>query len=183
VRNELKDLQYPLAPEPKLQEKLRNFRPTIAISHQLLTTFCIIDHLLPQRQLTGNIDLARQCSIMLDALILLQTFAGDPKAARDYLTNAQVERTVTETKGLNVVLEDSQRHRCLAGEDVGFLKEDLQSAWAWFEKQASNPKSLCGLFFRLAEMDVPARELDNSGRLKELVIGALPVRQGKVEQL
>jgi ppGpp synthetase/RelA/SpoT-type nucleotidyltranferase len=183
VRNELKDLQNPLAPEPKLQEKLRKFRPTIAISHQLLTTFCIIDHLLPQRQLTENIDLARQCSIMLDALILLQTFAGDPKVARDYLTNAQVEITVTETKGLNVVLEDPQRHRCLAGEDVPFLKVRLQSAWAWFEKQASNPKSLCGLFFRLAEMDVPARELDNSGRLKELVIGALPVRQGKVEQL
>ena len=181
VRNELRDLGYPLAPELILRDKLRIFRPTFAISHQLLTTFCIIAHLLPARQLNEDIDLARQCRIMLDALILLQTFAGDPKAAMDYLMNAKVERTVTETKGLNLLLEDPQRHRCLAGQNVKFLEEGMKSAWTWFEKQASNPKSLCGLFFRLAEMDVPARELDNSGRLKELVIGALPVRQTEMK--
>jgi len=174
VRNELKDLQYPLAPETKLQEKLRRFRPIIPINSQFLTTFCIIEHLLPERQLNEKPDLARQCRIMMDAFILLQTFAGGLEAAVIYLNHPKVNRTDTETTGLNAVLGDSQRERCLAGADVSFLEEKLQSAWAWFEKQASNPKSICGLLFRLAEMDVPAQELDNPRRVNDLAIGALP---------
>ena len=172
VRDELKDLQYPLAPEPTLQARRRKFRPTIPIQPHLLTTFCIIDHLLPQRQ-RAEYDNARQCRIMMDAFILLQTFAGGPEAARAHLNDAKVGRTDDETIGLNVVLTDYQRDRCLAGEDVSFLELKLQSAWAWFEKQAANPRSICGLFFRLAEMDVPAQDLDDAGRVNLLKIGDL----------
>jgi ppGpp synthetase/RelA/SpoT-type nucleotidyltranferase len=173
VRNVLRDLGYPAAPEPELKRRLRSFYPSFSINDQLLTAFCVISRLLPERRESENIAIPKKCSVMLDALILLQTFAGGPKEARAHLKHPKIEITADEEAGLNMLLTEPQRMRCLTGENVPWMLQELQSAWGWFEKQAANKKSMCGLFFRLAEMDVPAEDLNNTEKLQKLAIGAL----------
>ncbi|KAK7177799.1 hypothetical protein PSPO01_16151 [Paraphaeosphaeria sporulosa] len=173
VRNVLRDLGYPADPEPELKRQLCSFHPQFQIHDQLLTAFCVISRLLPERRASENIATPRKCSVILDALILLQTFAGGPKEARAYLKHDNIKMTEAEKAGLNLLLTDLQRMPCLAGDPVPWMLEGLQSAWGWFENEAANKKSICGLFFRLAEMDVPAEDLNDTGKLQKLAIGAL----------
>lgn len=173
VRNVLRDLGYPAAPEPELRRQMRSFSPHIQINDQLLTTFCVIARLIPERQQSMSVTVPGKCRVMLDALILLQTFAGGPKEARAHLKHHKIRMTPAEEKGLDMLLTELQRKRCLAGESLPWIVPDLESAWGWFEKQTANKKSVCGLVFRLAEMDVPAEILNDAGRLQKLAIGAL----------
>jgi len=72
------------------------------------------------------------------------------------------------------LLSDPSRKNCFAEAVVKkWIKDSLQTAWRWFQKQANDDKSLCGLFFRLANMGVPAKVIDDPRRLKELKINSL----------
>jgi ppGpp synthetase/RelA/SpoT-type nucleotidyltranferase len=175
VRNVLRDLGYPAAPEPELKRELHSFYPRFQINDQLLTAFCVISRLLPERRTNENIDIPTKCNVMFDALILLQTFAGGPKEARAHLKHPKIKNKITadEEAGLNMLLTEPQCKRCLTGEHVPWMVKGLQSAWGWFEKQAANKKSMCGLFFRLAEMDIPAEDMNDTEKLQKLAIGAL----------
>jgi hypothetical protein len=110
---------------------------------------------------------------MLDALILIQTFAGSPREAWDYLNNPNIHLTAAEANGLNFVIVDPLLEGCLDGDNFEFNADELTAAWKWFDKQADNTTSLCGLFFRMAEMDIPAQELDNASRLTRLTLDRL----------
>ena len=78
-------------------------------------------------------------------------------------------------KGINFVLLDPERLNtdpC----DQKWINKTLQPAWDWFREQALDEKSLCGLFFRLAVMGVPLKdmkEMNDHQRRKELRIGKI----------
>ena len=181
VRNALKDLGYPQESEIGLSEVLSQFNPSLTPPQGLLTPLCMISHMLSlderkgkRTAITEEPDVQEMFSIMMDALILLQTFAGGPGCAKALLLVHQVQMTVEETESLNFLLSDPSRKNCFAGAVVKkWIKDSLQTAWRWFEKQANDDKSLCGLFFRLANMGVPAKVMDDPRRLKELKINSL----------
>lgn len=178
IRNALKDLGYPHDPETKLREELRRFEPSLEPSKAFLAPFCLISHFLRkgkhgETQLAGEEDLAMKCRIMMDALILLQTFAGSPENAKGFLQVLQKRMTTEEMEGMDFVLTDPHRENCSEPGDQQWIQEYLQPAWDWFQKQAAEEKSLCGLFFQLAVMGVPAKKVSDSERLKELKIDSL----------
>jgi ppGpp synthetase/RelA/SpoT-type nucleotidyltranferase len=114
-----------------------------------------------------------KCSIMMEALVLLQTFAGNSATAKNFLNEIKFEES--EKESLNFVLQSPHRSKCFAvdlGKDNDWLEDSLRAAWQWFEKQLKEPASLCGLFFRLVKMGV-VKETNEVKRLKELKIGSL----------
>jgi ppGpp synthetase/RelA/SpoT-type nucleotidyltranferase len=184
VRNTLRDIGYPENPASGLREETKCYYPELEPPHGLLTPFCVISKLLPKFEPTKepieestleDPNVTWKCGTMMDALILLQTFAGSPQVAKKFLL--QLEMTELETESLNFVLSNPNRRTCLGSAGATppkpWIISTLQTAWIWFEKQTKDSRSLCGLFFRLATMGVPARVINNRERLKKLTINSL----------
>lgn len=105
VRNALKDLGYPQESEIGLSEVLSQFNPSLTPPQGLLAPLCMISHMLSLDErkgkriaITEEPDVQEMFSIMMDALILLQTFAGGPGSAKALLLNHQVQMTDEETE-------------------------------------------------------------------------------------
>jgi len=183
VRNTLRDLGYPQNPEAGLNEELQRFTPSFKPPEGLLTPLCIISRLFPKdkvkgKELVEKHDISKRCSIMMDALILLQTFAGSPDDAKTLLSDSRVSMTNAETESLNFVLDSLNRRDCLLEFGKLHLKhweDDLRRAWSWFQQQAADDGSLCGLLFRLtAQIGVSVtKETSDHERMSKLKIGSL----------
>lgn len=173
VRNTLINIGYPKDPSLQLKLELSKYNPRCHIPDGLLTPFCVISQLLPERERKETVGISAKCSIMLDALILLQTFAGGPKPTKGFLSKLAGGMTDSQEASINWVLSDIQRIGCFDPNPNPKRGKELQPAWEWFEQEVANKASLCGLFFRLAEMDVPAKEMSPESRLSALRIGSL----------
>ncbi|CAN9338701.1 unnamed protein product [Alternaria alternata] len=177
VRNVLKTLSFPKDPTSGLEEELAKFGPGFKPPNGLLAPFCILSHLIPRAPLdVSGYNVFQKCNAMMDAFILLQTFAGTTRAAKDYLLDmVKGKLDEEERESIDFVLEDPLRRDCfLKVEDrsENDRAQDLQAGWDWFIQQATDDK-LCGFFFRLAVMGVPAEKMDFSERLEKLKIKSL----------
>ncbi|KAF2127782.1 hypothetical protein P153DRAFT_358621 [Dothidotthia symphoricarpi CBS 119687] len=200
VRRALKDIGYPKA--PRLRDILVSFEPMLEPPQKLLAPLCLIRHMLleeeeknkqqedqqqgertPQKQIMlKEYRLSQQCSIMVEALTLLQVFAGGPEEAKAFLEE-DINLDKTEIKSLNFVLSNFRRTSCMTEDTDDIQKKigfQLQPAWDWFQEQVTDQQSMCGFCFQLAEMDViknvieeATKEADVRARLRALNIGAL----------
>ena len=162
VRDALKNLGYPDEPTGKATEILESFDPYLEVPEGLLASFCLIHQMLPPGRPATTPLFSKQCRLMIIALTLLQTFAGDPKIAEDFL-DSSFNMTTKEKAGLVFVLSDNLRRACLTGDETiqQYHRAKLQSAWEWFQKQAADKKSVCGFVLRLAEMGVAQEDDEN----------------------
>jgi ppGpp synthetase/RelA/SpoT-type nucleotidyltranferase len=162
VRDALKSLGYPDDPTGKASEILESFDPYLEVPEGLLASFCLIHQMLPPERLATTPLLSEQCRLMIIALTLLQNFAGDVQVAEEFLDNS-LDMTPQEKLGLDFVLSDNLRRVCLTGDGTirSSHRVKLQAAWEWFQKEASNEKSVCGFLFRLAEMGVAQEDDEN----------------------
>ncbi|KAF3045805.1 hypothetical protein E8E11_009050 [Didymella keratinophila] len=177
VRDVLKSLGFPKDPAAGLEEERKKFGPGFNPPHGLLAPFCVISRLMPQTALELKPhDVVEKCSIMMDAFILLQTFCGTADAAKDYLLEMiKADLNDDEEESINFVLHDPTRIDCwkkVEDHSEEHLAHELQASWDWFIRQANEGK-LCGFFFRLAYMGVPAEEMGFSERLAKLKIKSL----------
>jgi ppGpp synthetase/RelA/SpoT-type nucleotidyltranferase len=174
VRNALMKLGYPDDPTSKLEAERSKFGSAFEPKDGYFAPLCLITYFIPgdELDLKGYSDLEK-CSLMMDALILLQLFAESPKKAKAFLR--ENDMTEPEQDSLDFVLQSPHREDCQTGGQDGFevvISRELQPAWGWFGKQVKEGR-LCGIFFRLAVMGVPAKPLDYLQRIKELKIKSL----------
>lgn len=117
----------------------------------------------------------------MNALILLQDFAGRPEIAQKFLME-DIHANEAEKKSLEFVLTDPMRQVALEKEDAfggkggseerkQKIESKLSHAWAWFQKQVVDESSICGLVFWLADMG--AIDLDWRSLPDRLVIAPL----------
>lgn len=175
VRNALSKLGYPDESASGLKNELLRVDPQFEPPHGLCAPFCIFSHLSRQIPLKPDgHDILKKCSIMMDALILLQVFLGRPEAANEYLLH-KATWTEEEKESLDFVLADPHRRDCFMKVDgnSGFdPKEELEPAWDWFTKQAREGRP-CGVFFRMALAGIPWKRLEFPERMKVLEIKSL----------
>jgi len=191
VRNAFKALRYPDDHEPVLREIKAFYKPTLNLPEAFLPPFCLISSMLrgdqslidiaPER---GSYLLSKKCRILINALTLLQAFAGSPEEAKEWL-RIEIEPLLDQSKreSLNFVLSNSRRKRCLTDDTAEVQRRlggNVLPAWEWFEKQASNRASVCGLLFQLAEMEA-TKDGDANTLLGGLGIGSLS-RSSTVDQ-
>jgi ppGpp synthetase/RelA/SpoT-type nucleotidyltranferase len=170
VRTALKQLGFP--ENPQLEHNIAYFQPAVEPIEGMVTVLCLTHHLLrsqpyqpPRTELTSS----KQCCIMMNALHFIQRIFGPVESAYEYLR--ALPMTPEEKKSMDFVLASDKRQVFLLdSEDQERDKPSLKSAWTWFQKQARNPKSICGLAFRLAEMGC-MRDVNVYTLLESLTIG------------
>jgi ppGpp synthetase/RelA/SpoT-type nucleotidyltranferase len=177
VRDVLKPLGFPKAPASGLDKELERFGSGFRPPHGLLAPFCVLSRLMSRAPLeVGEHDVHQKCSTMMDAFILLQTFSGTAAAAKEYLlVNVKQGLDEEQKESIDFVLNDPLRRDCfkkVKGNSEDLLAQELQASWDWFVQQSTDDK-LCGFFFRLAVMGIPAKEMGFSERLEKLAIKSL----------
>lgn len=160
VRNALKKLGFPDNSYATLKEVLRSFKPALQPPDGLCAPLCLIqsmilEHKADEKNAQKDHQFSTKCCIMMNGLTLLQTFAGGPKPAGNWLLANINDHLDEPTKhSLNFVLSDPRL--CLIDdEDVDVRKKlgpELEPGWKWFQDEASKTDSVCGVFFKLAEM-------------------------------
>lgn len=150
VRAALKQLGFP--DNPRFDHIIAHFRPRIEPIEGMVPVICLAHHVLPRyKQSEAELSSSKQCSIMMNALHFIQRVFGPVESAYHYLRDLPM--TPEEKKSMDFVLGSDKRQVFLNdNNDQERDKPSLRSAWTWFQKQARNPKSICGLAFRLAEM-------------------------------
>lgn len=195
IRDALMALHFPDDPEPKLQEQNASFQPALIPPANLLAPLCLIHFMLLKHKSAPisypETRLSEKCGILINALTLLQTFAGGPDEAKEWLRN-NIEDILDERQrnSLNFILSSTRRRICLTDDSVKVQRkcsEEVLPVWTWFQKQAQHDNSICGTFFQLAEMDheykqrTPTKESDAHRLLTGLEIGSLS-RSNTTEQ-
>ncbi|KAH6642909.1 hypothetical protein C7974DRAFT_469152 [Boeremia exigua] len=184
VRNALRDLGYPDDPRVGLESELASYEPAIRPPPGLLAPFCLISKMLrdvlhdsdqAEELLDTDYTTTKKCSLMMDALIWLQTFVGNPEDARALLLQLNLtEGDYGQRDSLDFVLRSPHRRSCFGGPlatpPAQWIDREMQAAWDWFVEQSHKDDSLCGFFFRLAIMGVPAKVVDAHERLDILKI-------------
>lgn len=174
VRNAVKELGF--SDEPKLDDVVATFQPPFKPDDSMTATLCLIYRMLPQLTDDKKTESApgRRCRVMMNALTLLQDFAGQGEAANRFLRE-KVEMTDEVKQSLNFVLTSTRRQAALSADyedDQQKIKSDLHAAWNWFQDQAHDRTSICGLVFRLAVMGV-IKDKTLKASLDQLDIGPL----------
>jgi ppGpp synthetase/RelA/SpoT-type nucleotidyltranferase len=167
VREAPKSLGYP--GEIPFMKNITRFQPVVACVPGMRLIICIIADNLPKYNLSSAFESStsdRLCYTMMSAMKLLQNIFLRPEDANLYLQELKMEPD--EKTSLDFVLSSEKRQIILKME--GKDKEELKHAWAWFQKQARNPKSICGLTFRLAEMGA-LKTITNEKLLDGLTMG------------
>lgn len=193
LRDALKELGFPSQNNPLKIEGL--FYPEFQPAKAMLATVYLIQQMIGDRKTkTEHNAPAKQCYIMMKALSLLQTFFGSAHRAKEYLRD-DVKMADDEKlkESMEYVLTDPDRqwileeHNKEYDNDLEAARPSLQEAWEWFQKQADVRSSICGLVFRLAEMEA-VREVTVEALYNQLNIGTLsrpptwPVRDGSDDQ-
>lgn len=172
---------YPLAVRAALKELGRNLGsledldlerylvekmgPRFTPSKGMLATVCFLHHMMPKytEPSSQGTPLRERCLVMINALILLRTFFGGPNATNRYLRELKSLKE-DERKSVNELLTSIQIQqvleppklcdRALYKKKVETIGQDLEPAWKWFQKEARDRSSVCGMVFRLAGMGV-----------------------------
>lgn len=174
VRNALKKLGYPK--EPWLDA---TFEPPFDADRSMTATICLIREMIPKRSKGEEEQYApaQLCVVMMRALKLLQDFAGDGEFAHKFLKeHIHPKMTPKQQKGLEFVIASPHRQVFLDEKDRRY--QNSQSAhcvtdlWEWFQGQSEDQDSICGLVFRLADMEA-AKPVHWKTSLKQLKIGPL----------
>lgn len=110
---------------------------------------------------------------MMSALQLLQLLFEFPEDANFHLQS--LEYAPEEKAGVDILLSSELRQIIFVEDgDEATNKGRLHPAWQWFIKQKKDRKSICGLVFSVAEMDLDAlTKVRYEKLLDELIIGAL----------
>lgn len=116
---------------------------------------------------------------MINALLLLQMFFGNPDLTNKFLRESIVMNG-DQRQSLNFVLTDIRRQILLEEKpcDINYsaydlrIQHDMESAWDWFNEEADNKASICGIAFRLAQMGA-TRDLEWRTLLGRLTIGPI----------
>ena len=128
----------------------------------MMACICLVDQLMETTEVgeldytSYDDDAAKQASVMMTALILLQDFAKDASDARLFLKD-DMKLTDDEKKSLNWILQDPEREVTLDeelwedwdGQEVKTTELQISPAWNWFCGEVKT-NSICGLVFRLA---------------------------------
>jgi ppGpp synthetase/RelA/SpoT-type nucleotidyltranferase len=190
VRNAIKAMGYP--DQPQLETILATFKPMFKPANGMLASVCLIHHMMQAGEKHVAKDTfdagAQECCIMISALTLLQDCMGEPENAKEFLRN-EFSMTELEIASFDFVLTSSHRQAGLDKDLANFriyeaenIKPEIQSAWRWFKEEAGKTDSICGLFFRLAEMGVTksgstkgvaTKDIDLKTLLTRLNIGKL----------
>ncbi|KAF1941131.1 hypothetical protein EJ02DRAFT_423351 [Clathrospora elynae] len=180
LRKALQGIGYPDTTKERFREILASFNPHIEPPEGLLTPLCLMRHAMSEarwcKEEKPRADYSRseKCRKMMEALLLLQTFADCPEAAKRSLSHS-IDMTEQERDSINAMLSSERRLECLTGEDAhisDIFSLKMAPAWSWFQAQAALPESMCGFFFRLAELGV-AKALEVRVLLERLSIGEL----------
>lgn len=189
VRNAFKDLGFP--ENQKLDFVMASgFRPTFEPGRGMQATICLFRHLIEQAGSDLDYDASRQtsavekCDIMMSALVLLQTCFGRADLPNKFLRE-EVKMTDAARQSLDFVLTNCRRQLLWDrdGDEESYeekIKEDLDPAWAWFESEARNLRSICGTVFRLAAMGA-TKEVEWTTLLGQLRIGAIISRKNSMD--
>lgn len=174
VREALKSLGYPR--EVKHDKGISRFLPELNCVGDMQVIVCLMADNLPKRyQPRAFEDLTSDCicHIMMSALKLLQSLFHLHEDANAYLQS--LNYTPEEKISIDFVLSSEFRQIIFARDGNEITdKRELQPAWAWFKKQKRNPKSICGLAFGMAEMELEAfKKVDYEKLLDDLIIGPL----------
>ncbi|KAF9737121.1 hypothetical protein PMIN02_001535 [Paraphaeosphaeria minitans] len=174
VREALKGLGYPREVRP--DKGIARFMPELDCVSDMQVIVCLMADNLPKNYQPRTFkDLASDCicHIMMTALKLLQSLFNLHEDANAYLQNLKYKPE--EKTSVDFVLSSEIRQVIFAGDGNEITdKTQLQPAWNWFNKQKRNPKSICGLVFRVAEMELDAfKKVNYEKLLDELTIGTL----------
>jgi ppGpp synthetase/RelA/SpoT-type nucleotidyltranferase len=174
VRKALKELQYPYEHHQKERLIIQSFRPVPQLAPDMSTVVCLIRHLLVEvhhKPTHKGLSARDLCATMMSALTMLQYSLGSAEKANRYLQTTKM--TAAEVESINFLLDSNKRHATLQGRhDEDIVKPSLEKAWTWFQNQAKDPESLCGLLFWLAEMGC-RKELNPPTQIDQLQIGPL----------
>ncbi|KAF2655093.1 hypothetical protein K491DRAFT_439997 [Lophiostoma macrostomum CBS 122681] len=174
VRHSLKKLRYPYEHHEKEQRIRKSFNPVPTFAPDMSVVVCLIRDLLREKAYkapSGHKTARDMCAIMMSALTILQYALGGADEAGDYLQKTSM--TPAQIDSMNFLLESPKRYATLNGGYPQHVVEDLlQDAWNWFFTSASDPASLCGFFFCLAEMGC-MKPVDPNTQISQLNIGPL----------
>jgi hypothetical protein len=186
VRNAFKELGFP--DDPKLDTIMaQEIKPSFQPARGVAATVCLLRRLMPEREhdTPKKLSPRKQCYIMMNALILLQTFFGRAELTNNFLCESVVtSMSEAARESLNFVLNSSHRQLLWNKENNSTSYEDyediirpnLKSAWEWFRAEADIPRSICGIAFRLAEIGA-TKDIEWTYMLSELKIGHILSRR------
>ncbi|KAJ4302730.1 hypothetical protein N0V90_001620 [Kalmusia sp. IMI 367209] len=180
VRDAFKELGFPH--EGTLDLYLKdNISPIFQPAPGMLAIICLFHHMLPPRSQDRieEVPTRRQCYIMVNALLLLQTFFGNSELTNKFLQET-VEITEDQRKSLHFMITDTRRQLVLEEKprDLDYkayeerIQGDMESAWEWFNQEACNKASICGIAFRLAQMGA-TKDVEWTALLGRLTIGPI----------
>ncbi|RDW82334.1 hypothetical protein BP6252_03446 [Coleophoma cylindrospora] len=169
IRQAIKQIGFP--DQLHLNDIISMFDPTFEPAEDMKTVICLIHHLIPEYSSVVQISLpVRQtedfesyqpgdkCCIMMSALGLLKVFLSRQDHAGKFLRN-KLYMTNEERVSLDWILTSSRRQVTLDKSDKHYMvnqqkiADSVSEGWNWFEKQAKEKGSICGLVFKLALMD------------------------------
>ncbi|CAI6336383.1 unnamed protein product [Periconia digitata] len=191
VRNAFKDLGFP--GNSRLDYVMADgFKPSFDPAKGMKPTICLLRHLLPQylsdivsptvdqspkqpdETEARPVSLVEQGGIMMSALILLQNCFDRADHTNKFLRE-QVTMSEEDRRSLDFVLTHCHRQllwdRDSDGKGYeGKIEGNIKPAWKWFENEARNPRSICGMVFQLAKMGA-TKEVGYTTLLEQLKIG------------
>lgn len=121
----------------------------------------------------------RQCYIMINALLLLQTFFGNSDLTNKFLQE-DVIMSPKQRRNLHFMLTDTRRQLVLEDRAQALdhkifedrIEDNMKSAWEWFNQESYDEKSICGIAFRLAQMGA-TKDVEGTALLGQLTIGSI----------
>ncbi|KAL1595287.1 hypothetical protein SLS60_009977 [Paraconiothyrium brasiliense] len=182
VLPELERLGYPFHHHAKEDRIRESFSPIPKFAPNMSLVICLTRHLLHEKPYNASSEsksVPIMFSIMMSALTLLDFCLGGPEEAKEYLQ--KLDMTEQQIENINFLLEGPLRYEILLGEmDQEKYKSEVQGPWEWFCNNASDPDSLCGFLFRLADMGC-RKNLKPRTMLKKLQI--LPLSRSNTADL
>jgi ppGpp synthetase/RelA/SpoT-type nucleotidyltranferase len=168
IRKAIRELGYPH--NPQVDDILATFNPTFAPASGMGFVVCFTHQLLPldveelqsmgligNAKDLGSLRASEKCCLMISALALLQdVFGNERDRVRTFLIE-KVKLSEEEKKSLDWIMDDPGRHPLLKNlandKEQIHIAARISDAWSWFERQAHDSKSICGLAFRLAAVE------------------------------
>lgn len=162
LRNAIKDLGFP--DDLQLDTIQEEFYPEFEPKAGYLAMLCLIHQtisVISDKPIRANLPPVEKCRVMTQALYLLQQFSQDDGAATRHLQcMRKLEHnalTCEVLDGIDLILDEYCEILLQGGStqavEAGHAQK-LETAWTWFYSRAQDRNCICGLLFRLADMDV-----------------------------
>jgi hypothetical protein len=160
LRNAIKDLGFP--DDLQLDAIHEDFYPPFEPKVDYLAMLCLIHQTISdisEKPIRSDLMPTEKCKVMVQALYLLQEFSQSEAAATKHLQGMMTlddnPMTCAEMNSIYFILGDYCEN--LLDRKSSKPIEQLNPAWEWFNKRALDRNCICGLLFRLADMNVVLR--------------------------